>query len=1283
MGSFFVGLYSFFQRCKALLYLSLILIVAGMAYAALQVKLDENITHFFPNTKSTKNISKVFDNLKVKDKVFVMFSANGDSTEKTDSLISAAEQFNSSIRQSAGEYIKDILFRVDDRAQSDVSHFIYQNLPFFLSDEDYERIDSLLEYGRIADIMHRNYANLVSPSSMVMKEYILQDPLGIGGSTLKGLQNFQLELSYQLNNGYIFTEDGSTLLMLITPTYNTGMTDKNEVLITALEEEIGSLTKSHPTLSVEYFGGPSVAVYNARQVKADTMLTVIASLLVVVVFMSLVFKRKVDIILIITPVLFGALFSLCFISLIKGSISAIAVGSGAVVLGIALSYSIHMIAHQNHVTSPQQLIKELAYPLTVGSFTTIGAFLGLLFTSSGLLQHIGLFAALALIGTTLFCLIYLPHFLSGQAHQKQGKVLRAIERFNAYPFEKKKWLIWGIILITIVCFFTSRYVGFDSDMTNLSYEPKHLKQAEQKLSRLFENDDKTVLFVSIGSNLKEAIASYDKTNQKLAKLKDEGQIIDYASAKRFFVSEEEQHKRLEKWNNFWTKDKKEAVRSAIQLEGSKYGFRPSAFSSFYAWLDSSFEAFDVRKDNNLLGKMLRDWQGEADDISMLVTQVKLNENHKEHIYQAFEGYDSTVIFDRAYFVSKWVSAVNDDFYLVLYISSFLIFFALLISYGRLELTLISFLPMVISWLIIVGVMGIFGIQFNIINIILSTFIFGIGDDFSIFIMDGLQSKYRTGKAVLNSHKTAIFFSAFTIIVGMGAMVLAKHPALQSISYMSILGMVAVVLVAYTIQPVIFNFFIANPAAKGRQPYTIVGILQTVYAFTIFVAGCLLLHGLLVLILLHPIKKRYKKRWMCYLIMYSCRFIAAACFFVKKKDINVTGETFKTPSVIIANHQSFIDILRILSLSPNVLLMTNKWVWNSPIFGIFIRYVSYFYVGEGHEKHLAQMKKAVKEGYSIAIFPEGTRSYDGKIQRFHKGAFHLAEQLGLEVTPVLFYGNGMVLSKTQPFYLKCGLIATKILPRIKVEDFGSDLRTRTKSITAYMRKEYDVLCKEFNTPSNRYFYKALVRNYIYKGPVEEWYTRIKVSMEKSYALFDKLIPHDAKITDIGCGYGYLGYMLTMLSGERTFTGIDYDEDKIAVATHGYLKNNRVDFIHADVTGYPFANSDVFVMNDVLHYMTYDTQHSLITSCIGSLNPNGMLIIRDGNSQDRKKQKVTRFTEVLSTRIFRFNKTLNELHFTSTEQMQAIAGEKAMSLEIVKNDKYTSNTIYIFRKKLPDA
>lgn len=217
-------------------------------------------------------------------------------------------------------------------------------------------------------------------------------------------------------------------------------------------------------------------MYNARQIKKDTLVTSSIALIIIIVFISLVFKHKKSIPLIITPVLFGALFALCLIYFIKGGISAIAVGAGSAVMGIALSYSIHMLAHQNHVSSVQQLIREIAYPLTVGSFTTIGAFFGLIFTSSNLLRDFGLFASLALIGTTLFCLVYLPHFLKGQAHVKQGAVLRFIEKLNAYPYEKNKGLVGFILILTLVCIFTSQNVRFNEDMMSLNYEPAHLNK---------------------------------------------------------------------------------------------------------------------------------------------------------------------------------------------------------------------------------------------------------------------------------------------------------------------------------------------------------------------------------------------------------------------------------------------------------------------------------------------------------------------------------------------------------------------------------------------------------------------------------------------------------------------------------------------------------------------------------------------------------------------------------------------------------------------------------------
>ena len=1283
MTQFFIGLYDYFERHKILFYLSLISCVLLMGFFALQVRFEENITQFFPDTKDSQNTIKVFDNLKIKDKIIIMLSS-ADTCHRVepDSLIEAAGRLQQTLTEKAGgTLIKGIFAQVDQSLIGGATDFVYEHLPLFLTDTDYQRFDSLLTEKGIQAIMQKNYTNLLSPAGIALRSYILRDPLGLGSEALKHLQDFQLEANYEIYDEHIFSKDGSTLLMFITPVFSTGSTGKNDELIKILEEELQHVQGESPTIRAEYFGGPSVGVYNARQIKKDTILTSSLALLIIIVFISLVFKRKRSIPLIITPVLFGGLFALFLIFFIKGSISAIAVGAGSAVMGMALSYSIHMLAHQNHVSTVQQLIKEIAYPLTVGSFTTIGAFMGLIFTSSDLLRDFGLFASLALVGTTLFCLIYLPHFLKGQADVKQGRVLRIIEKINAYSYEKNKWLVGGILLITIICLFTSQKVGFNNDMMSLNYEPQHLKQSEEKLMQLFDSDEKTVLFVSVGKDMNQATETYAITNQKLSTLKDQGLIKDYASASQFLISPQEQQLRLKRWKDYWTDEKQQQIRKQLETAATEYRFRPGSFDPFYQWLNQPFGEYHyTAQEDDLSGKLLNEWQTSADSITMLISQKRISDQNKETVYQNFSKTQDVVIFDRSYFANKWVSAINDDFYLILYISSFLIFFALWFSYGRIELTLMSFLPMLVSWVIILGLMGILGIEFNIINIILSTFIFGIGDDFSIFIMDGLQNKYRTGQKVLNSHKTAIFFSAFTTVVGMGALVFAKHPALQSISLISILGMIAVVLVAYTIQPLIFRFFIAGPASKGLPPYTLIGLIRTVLLFLLFFIGCIFLRVLIAVLYLVPVRKSSKQRLVCRLIQITCKGILLLATAVKKEHINKANERFQHPAIIIANHQSFIDILVLLSLSSKILMVTNHWVWHSPFFGAIIRYVDFYYIGEGYEQYMERMRKKVKEGYSIAIFPEGTRTYNGKMKRFHKGAFYLAETLQLDILPILLYGNNKIIAKAQPFNIRKGIIYTEILPRIPADDlsFGTTYQERTKRISAYMKEGYARICREKNTTDNPAFYEALIQNYIYKGPVVEWYIRIKVKMERNYRLFNRLIPAQGQITDIGCGFGPLCYMLSMLSEDRDILGIDYDEDKIALAQHGWLRNEHLQFRHGNALEYPLPESDVFILNDMLHYMSYEHQRTLLLKCADRLRSQGMIIIRDGNSANTSKHRLTRFTELLSTRIFNFNRTTGELHFTTETQLREIAVTCGMNVEIIPNDKYTSNTIYIFRK-----
>lgn len=163
-----------------------------------------------------------------------------------------------------------------------------------------------------------------------------------------------------------------------------------------------------------------------------------------------------------------------------------------------------------------------------------------------------------------------------------------------------------------------------------------------------------------------------------------------------------------------------------------------------------------------------------------------------------------------------------------------------------------------------------------------------------------------------------------------------------------------------------------------------------------------------------------------------------------------GETFDRPAVIICNHQSHLDLMLMLSQTPKMIVLTNDWVWNSPFFGKVLQNAEYYPVSMGIDSMLPKLKDLVERGYSIAVYPEGTRSKDCRIGRFHKGAFHIASALKLDILPFVEYGAGQVLPKGGK-YLRRGYIRLQINKRIPYEEYTQ--YGTSQEIASRFRKYY--------------------------------------------------------------------------------------------------------------------------------------------------------------------------------------------------------------------------------------
>jgi 2-polyprenyl-3-methyl-5-hydroxy-6-metoxy-1,4-benzoquinol methylase len=247
--------------------------------------------------------------------------------------------------------------------------------------------------------------------------------------------------------------------------------------------------------------------------------------------------------------------------------------------------------------------------------------------------------------------------------------------------------------------------------------------------------------------------------------------------------------------------------------------------------------------------------------------------------------------------------------------------------------------------------------------------------------------------------------------------------------------------------------------------------------------------------------------------------------------------------------------------------------------------------------------------------------------------------------------------------------------LKKKEFGDTIREQTKGINAWFRKEYAAVREEFETPD--YWADYIVKNFTYKGPILEWYTRIKLRLEDNYKFFNDVIPRSCTITDLGCGYGYLAFMLSMVSEGRIIKAFDYDQDKIEVARNCAINNERISFEVGDVTVVDLDPADVFILNDVLHYFPEKLQVKVIEKCIEKVNPDGMVIIRDSDRELNQRHQGTKLTEFFSTN-FGFNKKEYKLDFVSRKMIERISKENKMELEIMDKTKFTSNMIYMLRK-----
>lgn len=199
--------------------------------------------------------------------------------------------------------------------------------------------------------------------------------------------------------------------------------------------------------------------------------------------------------------------------------------------------------------------------------------------------------------------------------------------------------------------------------------------------------------------------------------------------------------------------------------------------------------------------------------------------------------------------------------------------------------------------------------------------------------------------------------------------------------------------------------------------------------------------------LHKSGLRIRRKRVQLLIHHVAKFVMITHGIpgVKYKESTDSLADLKRPSVIVCNHISALDMLCKLCITPNIIFLTKDWVRNNLFFGFIVRHAGYPSSSDGIETIIPELREQMEQGNNIVIYPEGTRSKDGSIGRFHQGAFVIAEKLGASITPAVIYGTNRVLSK-RSLWINKGTVAMKIgkpISQSELQKIGGPLQQATE------------------------------------------------------------------------------------------------------------------------------------------------------------------------------------------------------------------------------------------------
>ncbi|MCI0569707.1 MAG: MMPL family transporter [Myxococcaceae bacterium] len=640
-------------------------------------------------------------------------------------------------------------------------------------------LERRLEPSRLKESLTALRAQLASPQAFAMKGELLKDPLGLNRELLGSLGGMAGDV--EVHRGQLLSRDGKHLLLATTPRQSALDTHASAALLVALAQEEAQLAPGPGGPAVlRAVGGPRFATESAASVRFDVVLTMLTSAAALLALFFARFRSLRLLLLASLPLGFGMLCGIGATVLLQGHIHALNLAFGAVLIGVAIDYPIHLLNSASvHGAEPLERmargLEDTWRSMWLGYGTTVFAFAALYASSFPGLRELAVFGGAGLTAAFVATLVLLPPLCARWGPKTLPGIptwMPGLQQRSLGP-----WLASAFTLVLLVGSVVAvRSLKFDGELRNLDAQrPETLAEYEEVLAR-FGLRSSGSLIITRGRSAEEALRRNDAVAEALRGLEEGakgsapggiGSILPALS------TQAERARRLA------TLDVP-AARARLAEVATGAGFSSTAFDGFWQEVEAvrdgevpPLEAKDLEGTalEPLLQRLLRCTPAGCIAVTPLQSATPAQ---AEALSRSLP--EGALLLDGGTFAARAVAELPRQLMLLSGLGLLLNTVLLGFAYRSLRLALVACLPCCLGMLGTTALLALLDIPLNLVSASALVLVLGCGVDYGIFVLQQLSGSEPTSPV----ESTGVLLASITTLAGFGTLVLASHRALQSL-----------------------------------------------------------------------------------------------------------------------------------------------------------------------------------------------------------------------------------------------------------------------------------------------------------------------------------------------------------------------------------------------------------------------------------------------------------------------------------------------------------------------